>query len=77
VRPLRRPGVVAIPIGARSPTGVAATALAVTLSPGEVFVDLDAEGEHMLVHVLDAGDPEATRRRYARFYERYQRQVFP
>jgi multisubunit Na+/H+ antiporter MnhE subunit len=31
----------------------------------------------MLVHVLDASDPDAVRRHHDRFYERYQRMVFP
>ena len=77
LRPLRTPGIVAVPVGERTPAGVAATALAVTLSPGEVFVDLDEEQGAMLVHVLDASDPEAVRRRYDAFYRRYQRRVFP
>lgn len=77
LRPLRRPGIVAVPIGERSPNGVAATALAITLSPGEVFVDVDWEAGVMLIHVLDAGDPDAIRERYGHFYERFQRQVFP
>jgi hypothetical protein len=31
----------------------------------------------MLLHVLDARDPEAVRRRLDAFYERWQRPVFP
>lgn len=77
VRKLRRPGIVAVPVGDRSPTGVVATALTVTLSPGEVFVDLDSERGVMLFHVLDASDPEAVRDRFEHLYQRYQRGVFP
>lgn len=77
LRPLARPGIVAVPIDDRTPAGVAASALAATLSPGEVLVDVDEVRGVMLMHVLDASDPEAVRERYARFYERYQRQVFP
>lgn len=76
-RPLRQPGIVAIPVGDRTPTGVTATALAMTLSPGEVFVDYDPERGVMLFHVLDASDPEELRRRHEDFYRRYQRGVFP
>lgn len=76
-RPLPRPGIVSVPIGERTRGGVAATALAVTLSPGEVFVDVDWEREVMLLHVLDAGDPDAVRRHHAAFYDRHQRPVFP
>jgi multisubunit Na+/H+ antiporter MnhE subunit len=77
LRPLVQPGIVAVPLGERSESGIAASALALTLSPGEVFVDVDRERGVMLVHVLDARDPDAVRRRYAHFYERYQRRVFP
>jgi multicomponent Na+:H+ antiporter subunit E len=31
----------------------------------------------MLLHVLDAADPDAVRRHHAAFYERHQRSVFP
>lgn len=77
VRPLSRPGIVAVPIGERTPTGVAATTLAITLSPGELLVDVDWQREVMLIHVLDARDPEAVRGYYEGFYRRYQSQVFP
>jgi multisubunit Na+/H+ antiporter MnhE subunit len=77
VRPLRRPGIVAVPVGERTASGVAASALAMTLSPGEVFVDVDWERRVMLVHVLDASDPDGVRRRYDAFYRRFQREVFP
>jgi multisubunit Na+/H+ antiporter MnhE subunit len=71
------PGYIEIPIGARTPTGVAVTALLVTLAPGSVFVDVDWDRQVMLFHLLDASDPDATRATIARFYERYQRAVFP
>lgn len=77
LKPLGRPGIVAIPVGDRTQTGVAVSALVATLSPGEVLVDVDREGGVMLIHVMDAGEPEATRRRHEDFYQRYQRRVFP
>ena len=77
VRELRRPGIVAVPIGERSPTGVAVSVLAITLSPGELYVDTDEEQGTMLIHVLDAHDPDAVRERFQHFYDRFQRKVFP
>lgn len=77
VRPLGRSGIVAIPVGERSETGVAVSALVATLSPGEVLVDVDRKRGVMLVHVIDAADPEEIRRRHDDFYRRYQRRVFP
>ena len=77
LRPLGAPGIVAIPLGERTPTGVAASALALTLAPGECLVDVDWDERVMLVHVLDAGDPEAVRRQQAKLYESHQRSAFP
>ncbi len=77
LRPLRRPGIVRVPIGERTPLGVAVSGLVATLSPGEFLVDIDWEDRTMLIHVLDATDPDRVREVHERFYWRYQRAVFP
>ena len=77
LRPLVRPGIVAVPMEERSPDGVVVTGLAVTLSPGSVLLDLDWERRLMLFHLIDASDPEAVRAAYHDFYYRLQRKVFP
>lgn len=77
VRPLRRPGIVAVPIAERTPLGVAVSALVTTLSPGAFLVDVDETDRVMLIHVLDASDPDAVRDEHQTFYRRYQRHVFP
>jgi multisubunit Na+/H+ antiporter MnhE subunit len=77
LRHLDRPGTVRVPIGARTDRGVAVSALATTLSPGAVLVDVDWERREMLVHVIDASDPAAVCARLERFYDRFQRRVFP
>lgn len=77
LRPLGRSGIVAIPIGERTGTGVAVSALVATLSPGEVLVDVDRERGVMLIHVIDADDLEAVRAHHEEFYRRYQQKVFP
>jgi multisubunit Na+/H+ antiporter MnhE subunit len=77
LRPIEHPGIVRIPVGERTPLGVAVSALATTLSPGTVFIDLDEEAGVMLLHVIDAADPDRVRADHLRFYERYQRRVFP
>jgi multisubunit Na+/H+ antiporter MnhE subunit len=76
-RTLDCPGIVAIPIEERTPVGVAVAALAYTLSPGDVLIDVDEEEELMLIHVLDASDPDAVRARHRSFYERWQSRAFP
>jgi multisubunit Na+/H+ antiporter MnhE subunit len=77
LRPLRHPGIVVIPFAERTPLGVAVTALVSGLSPGTFLVDVDEENRTMLVHVLDASDPDAVRAEFEAFYRRYQRHVFP
>ena len=77
LRHLERPGLVRIPIGERTAHGVAVSALATTLSPGTVLIDVDWERGDLLLHVIDASDPDQVRERLQRFYERYQRRVFP
>ena len=77
VRPLNHPGIVAVPIAERSPLGVAVSGLATTLSPGAFLVDVDWEQRVMLIHVLDASDPDEVRADHQRFYRRWQRHVFP
>ena len=77
LRGLECPGVVRVPIGERTERGVAVSALATTLSPGSVLLDVDWDHGDMLLHVIDASDPDAVRARLQRFYERYQRPVFP
>ncbi len=77
LRDVERPGIVRVPIGDRSERGAAISALATTLSPGSVLLDIDWERRDLLLHVIDASDPDGVRSRHQRFYERYQRRVFP
>lgn len=77
LRPLRSPGIVAIPFAGRTDVGVKVSAFVATLSPGEFLVDIDRERRVMLLHVIDASDPDAVRREHQRFYDRFQRKVFP
>ncbi len=77
LRPLVRPGIVAVPIRERTPTGVAVWAVVTGLPPGSFFADVDRERGVVLIHVLDARDPEAYREQQEDFYRRYQSKVFP
>jgi multicomponent Na+:H+ antiporter subunit E len=77
LRPLNQPGIVAVPIGDRTPSGLSAWAVVTGLPPGSFFVDIDGERGVALIHLLDAGDPEAFRREQEDFYRRYQSKVFP
>lgn len=76
-RPRNRPGFIVVPLGERTPVGVAISALAVSLSPGSSLITIDWEKQIMLLHLLDVPDPDATRAELQHFYDRYQRAVFP
>jgi multisubunit Na+/H+ antiporter MnhE subunit len=77
LRPLQSPGIVVVPVGDRSPRGVAVTGLLIGLSPGTVLLDVDEQRRVMLFHVIDASDPDAVRAQIDGFYDRYQQRVFP
>lgn len=68
VRPLVQPGIVKIPIGAHSPAGVGPVGFFVTLSPGTFLVDIDWEEKMMLVHSIDASDPDGVRKDAEKYY---------
>lgn len=68
IRPLEHPGIVRIPLETHSPYGVGPVGFFITLSPGSFLVDVDWENKIMLVHVLDASDPEGVRRDAEKYY---------
>jgi multisubunit Na+/H+ antiporter MnhE subunit len=68
LRPVECSGIVLVPIGERTQLGVAVTGL---------LAEVDPERQAMLFHVIDAHDPDAVRDHLDRFYQRYQRRVFP
>jgi multicomponent K+:H+ antiporter subunit E/multicomponent Na+:H+ antiporter subunit E len=70
-------GFVELPLGDRSESGVAVNALLITLSPGSVVVDVDPVARTWIIHALDVSDPAAFQAGIDRFYERYQRPVWP
>ncbi|OBK20081.1 Na+/H+ antiporter subunit E [Mycobacterium asiaticum] len=76
LRPMT-PGLVTVPIEPNMPTSATAWAIRVGLSPDSVVVDVDDKTGELLLHVLDARDPDAVRRAQAASYRRAQRSVFP
>ena len=77
LRPLNHPGIVAVPLDGRSRLGAAMSGFFVTIAPGSFLVDYDREDNVMLVHCVDASDPDGIRADRRRFYDRFQRHVFP
>jgi multisubunit Na+/H+ antiporter MnhE subunit len=67
-----RPGFVEIPRQGRSRRAVALWGVLTGEAPDEVPVDIDDERDVLIVHLVDAGDPDAVRARHQRAYERAQ-----
>ena len=70
-----RPGFVEIPRAGRSRHAVALWGVLTGEAPDEVPVDIDEERDVLIVHLVDASDPDAVRERHRRAYERAQRKV--
>ncbi|MGI9252635.1 MAG: Na+/H+ antiporter subunit E, partial [Thermomicrobiales bacterium] len=70
-------GIVRVPYGDRTPQGVVVSGIVMTLAPGTVLVDLDDERQEMIVHAIDASNPDQIIDDLQTFYERRQRKVFP
>lgn len=70
-------GLVTVPIPPCGPSSAAVWGVRVGITPDTVVVQLDEEEGRMLLHVLDARDPEAMRAAQLASYQRRQRRVFP
>ncbi|HYH13436.1 MAG TPA: Na+/H+ antiporter subunit E [Thermomicrobiales bacterium] len=77
IRKLEHPGIVRVPLGRRSKPSAGLAGLVLTLSPGTFLVAMDWEAREMLVHAIDASDPDKLRENYDTFYERYEQHVVP
>lgn len=66
--PLSHPGIIKYPLPTKSHYGAGPVAYFITLSPGSFMVDIDWEENVLLVHVLDASDPDGLRRDAEKYY---------
>ncbi len=71
-----RPAWIVIPLELRQPEAISILAGTITLTPGTVSADLSDEGHSLLVHALDADDPDAVRDEIKNRYERRLREIF-
>lgn len=69
------PGFVEIPRGRRSNHGIAMWGVLTGAAPDEVPVHVDAKRGVLVVHLVDASDPEGVRTRHRRAYEQWHRDV--
>lgn len=58
-----RPGVIAVPLDARSDAEITLLANLITLTPGSLTIDVSADRKVLYVHTLDMGDDPARFRR--------------
>ena len=65
-----------IPLDLRAPEAITILAGTITLTPGTVSADLSSSGHSLLVHALDAGDPDAVRDEIKSRYERRLKEIF-
>lgn len=67
---------VTIPLDIRSPEAITLLAGTITLTPGTVSADLSNDGLSLLVHALDAEDPQAVCDEIKERYERRLKEIF-
>jgi multicomponent K+:H+ antiporter subunit E len=67
---------VAVPLDLQTPEAIAMLASTITMTPGTLSADLSADGTAILVHCLDAADPEQVVRNIKTRYERRLKDIF-
>lgn len=68
---------VCVPLELTNPEAITVFAGTITMTPGTVSCDLSADGRALLVHCLDAPDPEAAVRDMKSRYEARLMEIFP
>jgi multisubunit Na+/H+ antiporter MnhE subunit len=68
IRQLEHPGIVKIPFGNHSDEAVGLVGHLMTISPGSFLVDIDWDDRTMLVHYIDASDPQQLRADVEKYY---------
>ncbi|NIZ59948.1 Na+/H+ antiporter subunit E [Sedimentitalea sp. CY04] len=72
----RQPNWVTIPLELRTPEAITALAGTITMTPGTLSADVSAEGHALLVHCLDAPNPDEVRDEIKQRYERRLMEIF-
>jgi multicomponent K+:H+ antiporter subunit E len=72
----RHPAWVAVPLDLLTPEAITVLAGTITMTPGTVSADVSAEGHALLVHCLDAPNPDAVRNEIKQRYERRLKEIF-
>lgn len=67
---------ISVPLDLSSPEAITVLAGTITMTPGTVSSDISACGRALLVHCLDADDPDAIRDQIKDRYERRLKEIF-
>lgn len=70
------PAFITIPLDIRAPEAITLLAGTITMTPGTVSAELSADGRSILVHALDAPDPDAVREEIKTRYEARLKEIF-
>lgn len=68
IRKLEHPGIVKVPFRHHSDSAVGFVGHLITVSPGSFVVDIDWDDRTMLVHYIDASDPDKLRESVEKYY---------
>jgi multicomponent Na+:H+ antiporter subunit E len=68
LRKLDHPGIVKVPFGNHSDSAVGLVSHLITISPGSFVVDIDWTDRTMLVHYIDASEPDKLREAVEKYY---------
>lgn len=72
----RQPNWITIPLDLKTPEAITALAGTITMTPGTLSADVSDEGHTLLVHCLDAPNPDAVRDEIKDRYERRLMEIF-
>lgn len=75
-RHYKRPGVVAIPLDARTNNEITLLACLITLTPGTISLDVSADRSVLYIHAMFIDDPDQLRREIKQGFERRVMEVF-
>jgi multicomponent K+:H+ antiporter subunit E len=67
---------ISVPLVLTTPEAITVLAGTITMTPGTVTADVSADGRALLVHCLEADDPEATIARIKMRYEQRLKRIF-
>lgn len=71
-----RPGIIAIPLDARTNEEITVLANLITLTPGSMSLDVSPDRRHLYVHLMYVDDLEESRMEIKRGFERRTLELF-